>query len=70
LEGKGLWTLTPAGDATIVRYDWNVKTTQAWMNFIAPLARPFFNWNHDAVMNDGAQGLAKLLNTRVEPVKD
>jgi len=70
LEGTGLWTLTPEGDATIVRYDWNVKTTKAWMNFIAPIARPFFSSNHDAVMNDGALGLARLLNTKVEPIKD
>lgn len=70
LEGKGLWTLTPEGATTRVQYDWNVKTTQAWMNFIAPIARPFFNWNHDAVMNNGAQGLARLLNTIVESVKE
>jgi hypothetical protein len=38
LEGTGLWTLT-AEDAgtTHVRYDWKVKTTKSWMNFIAPL---------------------------------
>ena len=70
LEGTGLWTLTPASATTIVRYDWNVKTTKAWMNFIVSLARPFFNWNHAAVMNDGAKGLAQLLNAKVEPIKD
>lgn len=70
LEGTGLWTLTPDGASTIVRYDWNVKTTKAWMNFVAPVARPLFNWNHAAVMNDGAIGLGRLLNTQVENIKD
>lgn len=70
LEGTGVWTLTPEGAATNVRYEWNVKTTKAWMNLLAPIARPFFNWNHDAVMNNGAQGLARVLNAKVEPLKE
>ncbi len=32
-----------------------------WMNWLAPLARPFFAWNHDAVMRQGEQGLKRLL---------
>ena len=70
LTGKGLWTLTPAGNATRVQYDWNVTTTLAWMNFIAPVAKPFFIWNHNAVMKDGAAGLAKALNAKVEILKE
>lgn len=69
LQGTGLWTLTREGDDTIVQYDWQVKTTQAWMNLIAPIARPFFSWNHAAVMQDGADGLARLLNTHVTTVR-
>jgi uncharacterized protein YndB with AHSA1/START domain len=66
LEGTGLWTLT-AEDAntTLVRYDWKVKTTKSWMNFIAPLAKPFFKWNHNVIMNWGGEGLAKKLNCRL-----
>ena len=65
LHGKGLWTLTREGDQTLVQYDWQVKTAKLWMNLVAPVAAPFFRWNHAAVMNDGADGLARLLNTRV-----
>ena len=61
LTGKGRWQLTQDGDATSVRYDWNVSTTKAWMNLLAPVARPLFKWNHDVVMNWGAEGLAKKL---------
>ena len=48
-------------DDVLVRYDWNVVTTKPWMNLLAPVARPLFKWNHDAVMNWGAEGLARRL---------
>jgi hypothetical protein len=46
-------------------YDWNVRTTAAWMNLLGPAARPFFKWNHDVVMHWGGEGLAKLLGSRL-----
>lgn len=66
LEGTGLWTLTAEDENTThVRYDWRVKTTKPWMNFIAPLAKPFFRWNHDVIMGWGGEGLAKKLNCKL-----
>jgi uncharacterized protein YndB with AHSA1/START domain len=65
LEGAGIWTLTEEGGVTVVRYDWTVRTTKMWMNLLAPLARPLFRWNHDAVMGWGGEGLARLLGTRL-----
>jgi uncharacterized protein YndB with AHSA1/START domain len=66
LDGAGIWTLT-AEDAsrTRVQYDWRVKTTKSWMNFLAPVAKPFFQWNHDTIMNWGGEGLAKKLNCKL-----
>lgn len=65
LEGAGIWTLTPeSATVTRVQYDWRVKTTKAWMNYLAPLAKPFFKWNHDQIMEWGGDGLAKKLNCR------
>ena len=61
LTGTGRWQLTQDGDVTGVRYDWNVSTTKPWMNLLAPVARPVFKWNHDVVMNWGAEGLARKL---------
>lgn len=62
LEGTGLWQLTSEGEnKTRVQYDWRVKTTKPWMNLIAPLARPFFKWNHDIIMGWGENGLKKRL---------
>lgn len=63
LEGRGLWQFFENGNGTRVQYDWTVKTTKKWMNFIAPLARPFFKWNHDTIMSWGEAGIKKRLNT-------
>jgi uncharacterized protein YndB with AHSA1/START domain len=65
LAGRGLWQLSTEGDETIVRYDWSIDTTKRWMNLLAPIARPFFEWNHDVVMSWGAKGLADRLATTV-----
>lgn len=63
LEGTGIWTFLTEGETTLVRYDWQVKTTKSWMNLLAPLARPIFAWNHDKVMTAGFVGLTKRLET-------
>jgi hypothetical protein len=66
LDGIGLWTFTIGDDeTTYVRYDWKVKTTKSWMNFLAPIAKPFFRWNHDTIMTWGGEGLAKRLNCKL-----
>jgi hypothetical protein len=62
LEGSGVWRLYEGAAGTAVVYSWDVSTTRRWMNRIAPLARPAFEWNHDYVMRNGAHGLAKKLN--------
>src|SRR3569833_923467 len=40
LDGIGVWTLTPSGKATDLRYDWRVSVTKPWMRIAAPLLRP------------------------------
>lgn len=65
VEGRGVWSFIDTGRETIVRYDWNVRTTIRWMNILAPLAAPVFRWNHDTVMREGAKGLARKLGTHV-----
>ena len=71
LEGTGLWQFFAENENTTrVRYDWKVKTTKSWMNFFAPVAKPFFRWNHDTIMNWGGAGLAQRLNCKLlEPEK-
>ena len=65
LEGDGRWRLWQGPVGTCVTYEWNVGTTAAWMNALAPLARPVFAWNHDYVMRNGAHGLARLLGAQL-----
>jgi uncharacterized protein YndB with AHSA1/START domain len=64
LAGTGRWRFFD-GRETAVTYEWNVQTTRPWMNFLAPIARPVFRWNHNVVMHQGAQGLADLLGARL-----
>jgi hypothetical protein len=65
LAGTGTWRLYEEDGVTAAVYDWNVRTTARWMNLLAPIARPVFAWNHDAVMGWGAEGLSKLLGARL-----
>jgi hypothetical protein len=65
LEGTGLWRFFSDRGATAVVYDWNVRTTKAWMNLFGPVARPIFRANHDWVMRNGGEGLAKLLGAKL-----
>jgi hypothetical protein len=48
-----------------IRHDWQVRTTQKWLNFFSPIAKPLLAWNHDEIMRWGAQGLAKKLNAKL-----
>ncbi|ABO53804.1 SRPBCC family protein [Burkholderia vietnamiensis] len=66
IEGDGRWSFRGDGARTVVRYDWHIRTREPWMNWLAPVARPLFTWNHDVVMREGARGLARLLGTTVE----
>lgn len=65
VEGKGRWSFSVDGSVTVVRYEWQVRTTQAWMNLLALFARPFIEWNHNAVMQQGGVALAHRLNARL-----
>ena len=65
LAGTGRWRLFEQDGVTAVLYEWNVATTKAWMNLLAPVARPIFEWNHDWVMAHGGRGIAELLGCRL-----
>jgi hypothetical protein len=65
LAGTGRWRMYEGDGTTAVLYEWDVRTTQPWMNLLAPIARPIFAWNHDWVMGNGGEGLARLLGVRL-----
>jgi hypothetical protein len=65
LEGRGDWTLRPDGPAaTLVRYDWLIRTTRPWMNALSPFpfVRAIFELNHDYVMDRGLVGIRRHLS--------
>ena len=64
LQGLGRWQLSHDGEVTTVRYDWKVETTKCWMNYLAPIARPLFSWNHNVVMDWGREGMERKLADR------
>jgi uncharacterized protein YndB with AHSA1/START domain len=65
LTGVGRWRLFERDGVTAVLYEWNVATSKAWMNLLAPVARPAFEWNHDWVMARGGEGISRLLGCRL-----
>jgi len=64
LAGVGRWRFFE-GDSVAVVYEWNVHTTRPWMNALAPVARAAFEWNHDAIMRRGGEGLARRVGGRL-----
>ena len=72
LEGVGTWVLEPAdgGTAVDVTYRWEVVLQRRWMQALAWLLRPLFEWNHFAVMRAGAQGMARALGCRVSHLRE
>jgi len=65
LEGTGTWRLMEQDSMTAVLYEWDARTTRAWMNALAPVARPLFARSHDRIMRQGGEGLARHLGVRL-----
>ena len=65
LEGTGTWRLMEHDGVTAVLYEWDVCTTRAWMNALAPVARPLFARSHDRLMREGGEGLVRRLGVRL-----
>ncbi len=65
VDGQGRWSFATDGTITIVRYEWRIRTTRTWMNLVAVFARPIFEWNHNAIMQQGGVALARKLNARL-----
>jgi uncharacterized protein YndB with AHSA1/START domain len=70
LAGTGLWEVAERDAGSVVRCTWIVATTKRWMNLLAPVARPAFNWNHHVIMRDFARGLAPRLDARLVSVEN
>lgn len=65
LEGYGKWSFNTEEYGVTLQHTWDVKTTEKWLNILAPVAKPLLAWNHDEIMRWGAQGLARKLNAQL-----
>ncbi|MBV9334979.1 MAG: SRPBCC family protein [Solirubrobacterales bacterium] len=57
LRGRGTWTLTPTGDGTHVRFDWQVYADRRVLRVLTPVLRPIFRWNHNWAIARAMEGL-------------
>ena len=53
--------LIQSGSGPPARIALGVSLAVAWMNLLAPIAKPFFRWNHDVIMRWGEGGLRMRL---------
>jgi hypothetical protein len=65
LAGRGRWRLFEENGVCAVTFDWEVRTTRAWMNRVAPLARPLFADSHDRLMRRGGRDLARRMGAEL-----
>lgn len=65
LDGRGKWTFSQQEGIVTVQYNWDVKTTQKLISFLAIVLKPLLAWNHNEIMRTGAIGLANKLNARL-----
>lgn len=63
LEGYARWRLTPRARGTDVRFTWDVRATERWMQLLTPVARPVFEWSHGVVIRRAARAAARDLGT-------
>ena len=56
--GEGRWRLSETATGTHVRYEWNVRTTEWWMNLLSPIARP----------EDAAKVASRILEALGRPI--
>lgn len=61
LRGKGRWEFSKTSAGTLIKIDWQVETTLAWMNVFGVLLKPLFRLSHAYVMYRGEKGLNRYL---------
>lgn len=63
-EGRGEWTLAPAGAFVDVTFDWRVAVRKPLVRALAPLFRPALEANHRWAMRRGEESLKLELERR------
>lgn len=66
LNGVMRWTLERSATGTRINFSEEVSTGRRLLDLLAPIARPFFAWNHRVMMRRGQEGLRTELARRAE----
>ena len=61
LEGFSRFSITPTSRGSRLVFEEEVTTNKRVLNWLAPLARPAFKWNHSLMMRHGLAGLKTYL---------
>jgi len=64
LSGRGVWSLTPRGDAVHVRFDWRVNANRMLLRLLTPVLRPLFRANHNYAIARAKIGLEQFARVR------
>jgi uncharacterized protein YndB with AHSA1/START domain len=64
LRGHGVWTLTPNGATTHVRFDWTVHADRRLLRILTPFLRPALRANHNWAIARAIDGLEPYLARR------
>jgi uncharacterized protein YndB with AHSA1/START domain len=67
LSGRGVWTLTPAGDRVHVHFDWRVLADRPLLRYLTPVLRPLFRWNHNWSIKRAIEGLEPYARSERRP---
>jgi uncharacterized protein YndB with AHSA1/START domain len=65
LRGVAEFVLDDVDGRTRTQLVWTTRTTKSWMNALAFLLRPLFEWNHDFLMRRAGTGLAARIGAQV-----
>lgn len=65
LVGVGIWTFEEQDGITTIKYNWEVESTRKIVNFVSPVLKGFFIYNHNLIMRRGGKGLAKKLGVKL-----
>ena len=66
LEGTCMWTFTPVGGGTEIRFDVDVRPGRWWMNLPVPFAPRIVRASFETIMRWGREGLARTLGVPVD----
>jgi hypothetical protein len=65
--GRGIWLLDsegPEGGATQVMFDWRLRADKPLLQWLSPIFKPIFRWNHAWAMARGYESLCRELERR------